>query len=158
MKKLFPIFLMFWLITLSSFESESVNYEQITFDFFVSDILATDFKNVTSFEFKGKTENSYATLGKFKFCLSPEEKLGTIIESAIKGVKSNEKRIEFKDIEGLKITDFQRSKSDRLFVYPSLHVADNHYVFLLFRNKEQAIKYVFELTPEGDILRSCKLD
>lgn len=113
---------------------------------------------MTSFEFKGKTEESFSTLGKYKFCLRPEEKLGSIIEDVTKGMKRKVKEIEFKNIEGLKITDFQtRTIGYRLFVYPSLHVADNYYVFLSFqKQKEQPVKYVFELTPEGEISRSCK--
>ncbi len=160
MKKSFSIILVLGLISLSGFINESADYEQITFDYFVSDILKTDFKDVTSFEFKGKTEESFSTLGKFKFCLKPEEKLGTIIEDATKGKKRNVKEIEFKNVKELKITDFQSEASGhRLFIYPSVHVADNYYVFLSFQNqKEQPIKYVFELTPEGNISRSCKMD
>ncbi len=151
---------MLGLINLSGFINESADYEQVTFDYFVSDILETDFKDVTSFEFKGRTEESFSTLGKFKFCLKPEGKLGTIIKDATKGKKGNVKEIEFKNVKELKITDFQSKKSGhKLFVYPSVHVANNYYVFLLFQNqKEQPTKYVFELTPEGKISRSCKMD
>ena len=99
MKKSFSIILVLGLISLSGFINESVDYEQITFDYFVSDILVTDFKDVTSFEFKGKTEESFSTLGKYKFCLKPEEKLGAIIEDVTKGNKRNVKEIEFKNIK-----------------------------------------------------------
>jgi hypothetical protein len=160
MKKPFPIILVFGFISLSGFIIESTDYEQITFDYFVSDILRSDFKDVTSFEFKGETEESFSTLGKYKFCLRPEEKLGSIIRDATKGAKRNVKEIEFKNIEGLKITEFQsKTKGYRLFVYPSVHIADNYYVFLSFqKTKEQPVKYVIELTPEGNISRSCKMD
>ena len=159
MEKSFSIILVLGLMSLSGFIDESSDYEQITFNYFVTDILKTDFKNVSSFEFKGRTEESFSTLGQIKFCLKPE-KLGTIIEDATKVKRSNTKQIEFKNVKGLKITDFQNKTSGyRLFVYPSLHVADNYYVFLSFQNqKEQPIKYVFELTPEGKISRSCKID
>jgi hypothetical protein len=160
MKRTVSVILVLGLLSLSGFINESTKYEQIAFDYFISDILGTDFKDVTSFEFKGKTEESFSTLGKYKFCLKPEERLGAIIEEATKGEKRNVMEIDFKNIKGPKITDFQSKTSGyRLFVYPSVHVADNYYVFLSFQNlKEQPVKYVFELTPEGKISRSCKMD
>ena len=160
MKKSFSITLVFGLITLSGFINDTADYEQITFDYFISDILKTDFKEVTSFEFKGRTEESFSTLGKFKFCLKPEEKLGSIIADATKGKNRKVKEIEFKNVKGIKITDYQsKTSGPRLFVYPSVHVADNYYVFLSFQNqKQQPVKYVFELTPEGKISRSCRID
>lgn len=159
MKKAFSIIPVLGLIILSGFISENPDYEQNTFDYFVSDILWTDFKDVKSFEFKGKTEESFSALGKFKICLKPEEKLGIIIEGATKGKKRSVKQIESKNVKGIKITNFQNSTSEyRLFVYPSLHIAENYYVFLSFQNqKKQLAKYIFELTPEGSISRSCKM-
>lgn len=160
MKKSFLVILVFGLISISSFKNKSADYEQITFDYFVSEILKTDYKDVKSFEFKGKTEDSFSTLGKYKFCLTPEEKLGTIIEEATKGKKRNIKVIEYKNVKGLNITDFQsNSRGLRLFIYPSIHIADNYYVFLSFQNhNKKSTKYVFELTPDGEISRTCKMD
>ena len=160
MKRTFSVILVLGLISLSGFIKESTNYEQITFDYFVSNILGSDFKDIKSFEFKGKTEESYSTFGEYKFCLKPEEKLAPIIKDATKGSSRNIKEIEYKNIKGLTILDFQsESNGSRLFIYPSVHVADNYYVFLSFRKpKEQSVKYVFELTPEGNISRSCKMD
>ena len=160
MKKSFSIILVLGLISLSGFINQRPHYEQITFDYFVSDILNTDFNDVTAFEFKGKPEESFSALGKFQFCLKPEEKLGAIIRDATKGEKRNAKEIEFKHVKELKITDLQSNTSGhRLFIYPSLHVADNYYVFLSFQNqKKQPIHYVFELTPQGNISRSCKMN
>ena len=150
------------LVSLTGFiKKESENYEQITFDYFVSDILKSDFQDVTSFEFKGRTEESFSSLGSYKFCLRPEEKLGPIIqETTKKAQKRPAREIEFKNTDGLKINDFQKKATGyRLFVYPSLHVADNYYVFLLFQKpKDQPVKYIVELTPEGDVSRSCKID
>ena len=160
MKRILPIVLVLGLICLSGFIKESTNYEQITFDYFISDILGSDFKEITSFEFKGKTEESYSTFGSYKFCLKPEEKLGSIIKDVTKGLKGNVKEIKYENIQGLTIVDFQnKASASRLFIYPSVHVADNYYVFLSFqKSKEQAVKYVFELTPDGNISRSCKMD
>lgn len=160
MNKLIFTFLVIGLIGTLGFRNESVEYEQITFDYFVSEILKTDFKDITSFEFKGRTEDSFSTLGKFKFCLTPEGKLGNIIEDATKSKKRNIKVIEYKNITGLNITEFQsKSRGLRLFIYPSIHIADNHYVFLSFQNhNEKFTKYVFELTPDGEISRTCRMD
>jgi hypothetical protein len=160
MKRTFSVILVLGLISLSGFIKESRNYEQITFDYFVSDILGSDFKDITSFEFKGKTEESYSTLGKYKFCLKPEEKLGSIIGDVSMGSRRNVKEIKYENIKGLTILEFQsKANGYRLFIYPSVHVADNYYVFLAFQKpKEQWFKYVFELTPEGNISRSCKME
>jgi hypothetical protein len=160
MKKSFFVILVLGLISLSGFINESADYEQITFDYFVSDIVKTDFKDVMSFEFKGRTEESFSTLGQIKFCLKPEEKLGAIIEDVTKGKKRNTKEIEFKNVEGPNITEFHsKSSGHRLFLFPSVHVADNYYVFLVFQTqKGKLTKYVFELTPKGEISRSCKMD
>lgn len=155
------VFLVLGLVSLTGFaKRESENYEQITFDYFVSNILKSDFEDVKSFEFKGETEESFSTLGKYDFCLRPEERLGSAIKEITKGSKRNAQKIEYKDIDGIKITQFQKkSRGYRLFIYPSLHVADNYYVFLSFQKlKEQPVTYVIELTPEGDVSRSCKLD
>jgi hypothetical protein len=158
MKKTFPAVFVLVFIGLSGFIKESTNYEQLTFDYFVYEIAKTDFKGVTSFEFKGKTEESYASLGSYKFCLKPD-KLGSIISTAAKGERQT-KEIKHKSIQGLSIVDFQRkADSPRIFVYPSLHVADNYYVFVVVqKQKEKPAKYVFELTPEGSISRSCTMD
>jgi hypothetical protein len=43
MKRTFFVILILGLISLSSFIKESSNYEQITFDYFVSDVLGNDF-------------------------------------------------------------------------------------------------------------------
>lgn len=160
MKNMFSVIFVLGLISLSGFIKESANYEQITFDYFVSDILGSDFKEVTSFEFKGKTEESYSTLGNYNFCLKPEEKLGSTIKDATKGMRRNVKEIKNGSIKGLTILDFQSKASRaRLFIYPSVHVANNHYVFLSYQKpKEHPVKYIFELTPEGTISRSCKMD
>src|SRR4030095_12784705 len=98
MKKMFSVILLLGLISLSGFIKESANYEQITFDYFVSDILGSDFKEITSFEFKGKTEESYSTFGKYRFCLKPEEKLGSIMKDATKGLRTNVKEIKYEHI------------------------------------------------------------
>jgi len=161
MKRTFSAILFLGLISLSGFIKDSENYEQITFDYFVSDILGSDFKGIKSFEFKGKTEQSYATLGKYKFCLKPEEKLGSIIKKVTKGFRRHVTEIRYEHIKGLTILDFQsKATLSKLLIYPSVHVADNYYVFLSFQkpNDERSVKYVFELTPAGNISRSCKMD
>lgn len=160
MKRTFSAALVLVFIGLSGFIKEPKNYEQITFDYFVSDILRSDFKDITSFEFKGKTEETYSNLGKYKFCLKPEEKLGSIVEGITKGAQRNPTKIKFDNITDLTILEFQnQARGPRLFIYPSLHVADNYYVFLSFQKpNEQPVKYVFELTPEGRISRSCKMN
>jgi hypothetical protein len=160
MKVKFSATLVLVFICLSGFIKESNNYEQIAFDFFVTDILRSDFKDITSFEFKGKTEETYSSLGKYKFCLKPEEKLGSLLADITKKAKSNPKEIKFDNITDLKILDFTKQAGDpKLFIYPSLHVADNYYVFLSFQKaNEHPVRYVFELTPEGNISRSCKMD
>jgi hypothetical protein len=162
MKATFPAIFALGFLCLAGFvKKESENYEQITFDYFVSDILKSDFKDVTSFEFKGRTEESFSSLGSYKFCLRPEEKLGTAIQELTKRTtKSHVKEIEFKNTDALKISDFQKKATGyRLFVYPSLHVADNYYVFLSFqKRKEESVKYIIELTPDGEISRSCRID
>lgn len=161
MKKSFLIIVVSAFVGLSGFTSVPADYEQITFDYFVAEILQTDFPDVTSFEFKGKTEESFSALGKYKFCLKPKEKLEAFMETITKAKNnSNVKEIKFSNINGLKISDFERkSNGCRLFLYPSVHVAGNYYVFLSFQMvKEKSFRYVFELNPEGDILRSCKMD
>jgi len=160
MKRTLSVILVLGLISLSGFVKESANYEQITFDYFVSEVLGSDFKDITSFEFKGETETSYSTLGKYKFCLNPKERLGSIMKDATKGARRDVKEIKYDNIKGLTIHDFQsKAIESRLFIYPSLRVVDNYYVFLSFQKpKEQPVKYVFELTPEGNISRSCKMD
>jgi hypothetical protein len=160
MKRSFSIILGLVMISLSGFVKEPISYEQITFDYFVSDILRNDFKDIASFEFKGKTEESYSALGKYKFCLKPEERLGAIMENATRNFTIKAKEISYEHIKGLTILDFKSKVSGaRLYVYPSLHIADNYYVFLSFEKpKEQVAKYVFELAPDGNISRSCRMN
>jgi hypothetical protein len=158
MKNTFPAFFVLVLIGLSGFTSKSTNYEQLTLNYFVSEIAKNDFKDVTSFEFKGKTEETYSSLGKYKLCLKPE-KLSSIITEAAKG-KRQPKDMRNADVDRLSIVDFKlKTNNPRIFVYPSVHVADNYYVFLAVqKHKQTSVRYVFELTPGGNISRSCKLD
>lgn len=160
MKQTFSVILLAGFVCLSGFVKESANYEQITFDYFVSDILESDFGDIKSIEFKGMTEESYSTFGNYKICLKPGEKLGSMIEEITKGNKRTAKEIDYENVRQLTILDFQKKATgSRLFVYPSVHVADNYYVFVLFQQpNEQPVKYVVELTPAGDISRSCKMD
>jgi hypothetical protein len=160
MKKTLSLILVLGLISLSGFIKESVDYEQIAFNYFVSDILRSDFKDISSFEFKGATEESYSTLGKYKFCLKPEEKLSAIIAEMTKGFRRNGREIRYEHIKDLTILDFEsKANGSKLLIYPSVHVADNYYVFMSFqKSREQLAKYVFELTPQGNISRSCNMD
>ena len=160
MTKTFSIILVSGLIGFSGFNKELANYEQLTFDYFVSQILGSDFEDITSFKFKAKTEESFSTLGKYEFCLKPEVKLGSIIREVTKGLGRNVKEIRYEHIKGLTILDFKsKASASSLFIYPSVHVADNYYVFLSFQKmNEQSVKYVFELTPDGNISRSCRMD
>lgn len=106
MKRTISVILVLGLIGLSGFIKESANHEQIAFDYFVSDILGSDFKDIKSIEFKGKTEESFSTLGEYKFCLKPEGKLGSIIKDIAKGATRNVKVIKYENIQGLTILDF----------------------------------------------------
>src|SRR5687767_6738085 len=160
MKTTFLVVVLLGLFSLTGFIKESQNYEQITFDYFVSDILGSDFENIRSFEFKGKTEESYSTLGTYDFCLKPAGKLGSIINDVTKRSKGDVREINYKNVNGLTIRDFgSEGRNSRLFIYPSVHVADKYYVLLLFQMpKEMPVKYVFELTPDGNISRSCRMN
>jgi hypothetical protein len=160
MKRKLPVILLLGITSLSAFDEEPANHEQAAFDYFVSDILVSDFKDITSFQFKGRTEDSFSSLGKYKICLTPEKKLGSLIENLTKGARRSAKEIRYKNSNGLTILDFEsKTRSSRLLIYPSLHVADNYYVLLLFQQpEEQPAKYVFEVTPEGKISRSCRMD
>lgn len=68
--------------------------------------------------------------------------------------------ISYEHIQGITILDFRaNANGPRLLLYPSIQVADNNYVFLSFQMpKEEVVKYVFELTPEGYVSRSCRMD
>jgi hypothetical protein len=160
MKGTLTVRLLVVLIILSGFVKESATYEQIAFDYFISDVLGNDFKDITSFQFKGRTEDSFSSLGKYKICLTPEKKLGSLIENLTKGARRNAKEIRYDNSSGFTILDFEsKTRSSRLLIYPSLHVADNYYVLLLFEQpEEQPAKYVFEITPDGNISRSCRMD
>jgi hypothetical protein len=160
MKTSVLIILVLCLIFHSSFIKESGNYEQRAFDYFVTDILGSDFPKIKTFEFKGKTEDSYSTLGTYRFCLKPEEKLGSLFGDVTKGSKAEVKEITYEHIKAPTIVDFQtEAKESRLFVYPSVRVADHFYVFLSFQTpNEKLVKYILELTHEGNISRSCKMD
>jgi hypothetical protein len=160
MKTSFLIILVLCLIFHSSFIKDPGNYEQRAFDYFVSEILRSDFSKIKTFEFKGKTEDSYSTLGKYRFCLKPEDKLGSLIDDVTKGSKAKVKEISYEHIKALTIVDFQKeAEESRLFVYPSVRVADHFYVFLSFQTpNEKSVRYILELTNEGNISRSCKVD
>jgi hypothetical protein len=159
MKRTLLAILVLAFITLSGFIKESVKYEQIAFDYFVSDVLASDYKEIATINFKGKTEESYEALGTYKFCLKPAEKLGSVMEEVTKGLTRNAKEISLEHIKGLTIHDFgSEATGSKLFVYTALHVADNHYVFITFeKSDDEIIKYVFELSSDGNISRSCEM-
>ena len=160
MKNVIFVILVCGLIGISGFKEESINYEQITFDYFISDILGSDFKDITLIEFKGKTESAYSTLGDYKFCLKPEEKLESIIKDFTKRSTQNVKPVKSEGYKSITISDFNnKTTAPRLYLYPSVHVADNFYVFLSLRKpNEQVVNYVFELQPNGNITRSCKMN
>lgn len=74
MKKTFSLILGLGLIGLSGFMKMSMSYEQITFDYFVSDILKRDFKDITAFKFKGETEETYSPLGQIQVLFGSRRK------------------------------------------------------------------------------------
>lgn len=160
MKKTILVMLMLGLIILSGFNKEPLHYEQIAFDYFISDILGSDFKGVAKIEFKGKPENSYSGLGDYKFCLKPEERLGSIMKEVTKGSRDDLRTVRFQQVKGITITDFQDDAAvPKLYLYPSVRVADNFYVFLsLQKPNELSANYVIELNPDGNISRSCRMN
>ena len=159
MKKTIFSLLIFGLIGLSSFTTKSVNYEQIAFDYFISDILTRDFTNLSAIEVKGTTEESFSNWGNYKFCLKPVEKLQSLVEGATKGLRSNSKEIDYDQVKNITVTAFtDKSNSAKLYVYNAVHVADNFYVFLSIQNRKEILfNYVFELNSNGEILRSCEM-
>lgn len=157
MKRTLIIFLVFGLL---GFTKESISYEKIAFDYFISDILPDDFDNISAVRFKGETEDRFSTLGKYKFCLQPEEKLDYIINQVTRGSRRKVKQIQLQKNDEIEIVDYMsKAKISKLLLYPSLHIAGKYYVFLLFQMPDnKKIKYVFELTPEGEISRTCKME
>ncbi|MEJ7645343.1 MAG: hypothetical protein WKF87_12175 [Chryseolinea sp.] len=160
MKKAILIPLVIGLIGLSGFKEDSIVFEQVAFDYFVSDILLSEFHGLSNIEFKGKTEHTYSTLGEYKFCLKPEEKLQSIIKDAAKREKAQTKRIGYDQINTISITEFKENAANpKVYVYPAIRVAENYYVFISFQMpNEPAAKYVFEINPEGRISRNCRMD
>lgn len=130
--------------------------EQIAFDYFVSEIIKEDFKGLSAIEFKGKLENTYSSLGNYKFCLTPD-RLGPMIKSVTKG-KTQTKPVSYNSTDAVSIKGFTDDpNAAKLYLYRSVHVADNFYVFLSVKlPKEPEVIYIFEITPEGKISRSCK--
>jgi hypothetical protein len=147
------------VISLCSFDKESVNYEQIIFDYFISDILPADFDDVNVLEFKGTTESSFTTLGNYKVCLKPAEKLTELISPVTTDAAREIRQIKYEPNRKIKVSDINKASADpKIYLYPAVRVADNYYVFLLMANRYETFgKYVFELTPNGEILRSCKM-
>jgi hypothetical protein len=148
------------LIGLSGFKAPSPEYEQVAFTYFVSDILPRDFKEVTSLEFRGKTEESYSTLGGYKVCLKPAEKLQSIIAEASRTKRTDIKQISYDHLNNVAIAKLkQNSRNPTIYVYPAMHLADNFYVFIqLQMPNAAAARYLFELSPDGQISRSCRME
>jgi hypothetical protein len=159
MKKTISTPLLLAILILSSFIKNPVNHEQVAFDYFLSDILTTDFKDLSIFEFKGKTENTFSTLGNYKFCLKPQDRFQSMMEGVTKQPVTFSKEIKYTQIKNLTIIDFKdNSTGTKLYVYPSVHAADNFYVFISVGQPNAAtVNYVFELAPDGKIMRSCKM-
>jgi hypothetical protein len=151
--------LLIGLIGLSSFTHPSVSYEQLAFDYFISRILSTDFKNLSLIEFKGETESTYSTLGNYKFCLKPEEKLQSLIKAVTKDPVYYFEKVNYNQVKNVTITNLKDdSKTAKLYIYHSVRVADNFYVFLTVNQPgKETIMYVVELNKEGDILRYCRM-
>src|SRR6478735_1922548 len=160
MKNAILIAFIFGVMGLSSFSVDRVNYEQITFDYFISDILRSDFKDISAIEFKGKTENTFSTLGKYKICLKREEKLESDFKDLTKGSTKQVIDIEYEKVTDLTISDFKKnSTTPKLYIYPVLHVADNFYVFISLQKSDDSIaNYIFKLNPEGKNIQSCKMN
>jgi hypothetical protein len=151
--------LLFGLLCLSSFTEEAVNHEQIAFDYFVSEILERDFKHLSVIEFKGKTETAYSSLGDYKFCLRPEEKLQTLIKGVTSESLEISKDVKYSQIKNLTITNFKEdSQAAKLYVYHSVRVANNYYVFLAMQEANAPTsRYVIELNADGEISRNCSM-
>lgn len=159
MKKALLVTLIMGLIGLTGFKKDSIVYEQVAFNYFVSDILVSDFSDVSAIEFKGETESSYSTLGEYRFCLKPEQKLQSIIKDTAKGQTKGRQRIKYDQVSAISITEFKKDAvNPRLFVYPALRVADKYYVFVLLQRPDISAKYVLELNPDGNISRNCRMD
>ena len=159
MKKTILTILVPSIICICGFRKESINYEQITFDYFISDVLPTDFDDIDALEFKGRTEGSFITLGNYKVCLKPVDKLQSLISSVTNDATSEIKQIHYDPRQRIKVSDFNKDGAEpKLYLYPAVRVADNYYVFLLLGNRYETFgKYVVELTPNGEILRSCRM-
>jgi hypothetical protein len=161
MRNVILIALIFGFVSLSSFNKALVLHEQIAFDYFISDILSNDFKDVGEIEFKGKTETTYSNLGDYKFCLKPEERLGSFMKEITNGSRMmDSKQIRYDRVKSVTIANFKvNGVVPKLYLYPSLRIADNFYVFLSFQKpNEPFAHYVIELHPDGKISRSCRMN
>jgi hypothetical protein len=158
MNKTIQGLLLIGFIILSGFVTEPSNIEQKAFDFFMSDIFVSDFKDVAAIEFKGKTEEKSFKFGSQKFCLKPVEKLQAIMKD--KGdVKATPKDIRFDQFKNVSLTGLSGKAEAKLYLYHSMNVANMHYVFVsLERPGKPVVSYVIELTWEGEIQRSCALE
>ena len=92
--------------------------------------------------------------------MKPAEKLQPIIEDGAKGKRKDIKQISYSQTTNIVITDFKKDGvNPKVYVYPEIYVAENHYVFVSFqRPNEPVAKYVFEVKPDGKISRSCRME
>jgi hypothetical protein len=90
------------------------------------------------------------------------DRLGEILKKTTRNARKNmhEREVETRHIEEIVIAGFEpKTKRPKLLLYPALHVADHYYVFVRFQAEQREhARYLFELTPEGRILRSCRMD
>jgi hypothetical protein len=160
MKTTFSVALFLVLISATAFVKEPLNYEQAAFDHFFSEIFPENFKDVSVIGFSGRTEKSFSTMGKYESCLKPKERLQSLFESITNTPINDVRTIRYDHLKNISISDAKDSKeAARLYVYHSLHVADNYYVFVAFQQPEKPLaRYLFELTPDGKISRDCKMN
>jgi hypothetical protein len=158
MNKTIQLFLFAGFIILSGFVTESSSTEQKAFDYFMSEIFVTDFKDIAAIEFKGKTETKFFEFGSQKFCLKPTEKLQSIMNKHEK-IKLTPKDIKFEQFKNISLAGSSGKAEAKLYLYNSINAVDAHYVFVsVERPGKPSVSYVIELTWEGEIQRSCALE
>ena len=81
------------------------------------------------------------------------------MEKVANGLAGIPKEVRYNQNKNLTITNVQEnSKTAKLYLYHSVRVADNFYVFLtLHQTKEHISKYVVELNEDGEVVRYCRM-
>ena len=145
--------------TLHQLNAQSLNYEQIAFNFFIDSVFENNYKDARIVQFSGYTEKELTSFSIYQNCFSGKESLTKKLYEKSFNKVVDSKQLKIDNINNIKFKKINKQSSRRLklFIFPANEIDGNHFVLIqVIKKNYYRDAYMFEIDKTGSILIYCK--